>query len=195
MLPTRDTMDDAASSKRKMGDDEHDDDAPLVKDANGDNGDVDDEEEARKLEVKRAYNRLNAARARKRTKDHLAELCRKIEALSDKNSTIEGKNEELMKRIAVLAEENSVLRRFLVDSDAAASAASSSSRPTMGPHYKMNSATVGASLGASLNPSHKLAGLGQQPLLPPGSMTASHNYAAPGGPALWNFQNYQPSMF
>jgi hypothetical protein len=190
-------MDDTTtSSKRKLADEEEQHDAPLVNDGHGDNegggdGDVDGEE-ARQLEAKRAYNRLNAARARKRTKDHLAELCRKIEALSDKNSTIEGKNEELMKRIAVLAEENNVLRRFLVDADAASVAASS--RSTMAPLYTMNSSTVGPSLAASLNPAHKLAAMGPQPLLPPGTtMAASHNYAPSGGPTLWNFQNHQQS--
>jgi hypothetical protein len=193
-------MDDTTTtSKRKMDHkEEQDGEAPLANDVPVDagDGDGDEEEEARKLEAKRAYNRLNAARARKRTKDHLAELCRKIEALSDKNATIEGKNEELMKRIAVLAEENNVLRRFLVDSDAAAAAAASSRPAAMAHHYKMSASAAGASLAASLNPAHKLAALGPQPLFPPGQMNASHNnYAASGGPSLWNFQSHQSSMF
>jgi hypothetical protein len=81
-------------------------------------------EEERLLEEKRAYNRRNAARARKRTKDQLAELCRKVELLSDKNKTLEEKNDELMRAVASLADENSILRRIIVDKSTASSSAS-----------------------------------------------------------------------
>jgi hypothetical protein len=89
-------------------------------------------EEERKLEEKRAYNRRNAARARKRTKDQLAELCRKVELLSDKNKTLEGKNEELVRAVASLTDENSILRRLIIDRNAASSSASTMPQFGMG---------------------------------------------------------------
>lgn len=68
-----------------------------------------------KLEAKRAYNRANAARARKRTKDHITELCRKVESLSDRNDSLEEKNVELTSRLTTLAEENKLLRSVILD--------------------------------------------------------------------------------
>lgn len=72
-------------------------------------------EEERKLEEKRAYNRRNAARARKRTKDQLAELCRKVESLTDRSEALEATNSALTKRVVALTEENMLLRRIILD--------------------------------------------------------------------------------
>jgi hypothetical protein len=78
-------------------------------------------EEERKLEEKRAYNRRNAARARKRTKDQLAELCRKVESLTSRSEALEATNSELTKRVVALTEENMLLRRIILDKQAALS--------------------------------------------------------------------------
>ena len=83
-------------------------------------------EEERKLEEKRAYNRRNAARARKRTKDQLAELCRKVEVLSDKNKSLEDKNEELLRAVASLTDENTILRRLIIERNATTNSSTNS---------------------------------------------------------------------
>jgi hypothetical protein len=132
-------------------------------------------DEVLKLEAKRAYNRLNAARARKRTKDQLEDLCRKVERLADKNDKLEERNEELMKRIALLTDENRVLRRFLLDSDSA------------------TSRSIGSTVSVSFNPTQELATVGAQPLVPPLPRT-SYTFT-PGGPSLWTLQQQQPGMF
>lgn len=82
-------------------------------------------EDERKLEEKRAYNRRNAARARKRTKDQLAELCRKVEALTDRNKSLEGANAELTKRVVALTDENVLLRRIILEKQTSQNAAMS----------------------------------------------------------------------
>jgi hypothetical protein len=79
-------------------------------------------EEERKLEEKRAYNRRNAARARKRTKDQLAELCRKVESLTNRSEALEASNSELTKRVVALTEENMLLRRIILDKQASQAA-------------------------------------------------------------------------
>jgi hypothetical protein len=76
-------------------------------------GDV--SEETLKLEAKREYNRINAARARQRTKDHIAELCSKVQGFEEKNAALEQRNESLMTRIAALRDENMVLRSILLE--------------------------------------------------------------------------------
>jgi hypothetical protein len=75
----------------------------------------DTSEEKLKSEEKREYNRINAARARQRTKDHIAELCNKVQGYEDKNAALEQKNETLMNRIAALRDENMVLRSILLE--------------------------------------------------------------------------------
>jgi hypothetical protein len=72
-------------------------------------------EEERKLEAKRAYNRANAARARKRVKEQLVELCQKVETASDKYDKLKEKNDELEKLVVSLNEENQMLRRVLAE--------------------------------------------------------------------------------
>jgi hypothetical protein len=79
-------------------------------------------DEDRKLEEKRAYNRRNAARARKRTKDQLAELCRKVESLTDRSEALEATNSALTKRVVALTEENMLLRRIILDKQTQAAA-------------------------------------------------------------------------
>jgi bZIP transcription factor len=138
---------DQQQRKRTMSDGSDDDD----EDTSPGNGQDNDEssktmtEEVRKLEEKRAYNRRNAARARKRTKDQLAELCRKVEVLSDKNKSLEDKNEELLRAVASLTDENTILRRLIIDRNVTSSTSSNSGNaPTQ--------FTVGNS---SVQPSHQ----------------------------------------
>jgi hypothetical protein len=92
------------------------------------------DEDRKKLEEKRAYNRRNAARARKRTKDQLAELCRKVESLTDRSEALEATNSALTKRVVALTEENMLLRRIILDkqTQAAAVAGMSSVAPSGG---------------------------------------------------------------
>lgn len=80
------------------------------------NVEEDDATEQLRLEAKREYNRINAARARKRTKDHIAELCEKVQDLEDKNATLEAKNQSISSRVSALIEENKVLRLTLLES-------------------------------------------------------------------------------
>jgi hypothetical protein len=145
-------------------------------------GDPGADEDGRKLEAKRAYNRLNAARARKRTKDQIADLCRKVERLTDKTEKQQEKNEELLKRIALLTDENRVLRRFLLDSDSA------SARAIVNP-FVTNSLAAKASTAAAAGLTHKLPSLGAQPLVQPLPTFQM------GGPSMWNLQNQQSGMF
>src|SRR3569623_1057305 len=72
-------------------------------------------EEERKLEAKRAYNRANAARARKRVKEQLVELCQNVEESSDKYDKLKEKHDELLKRVSSLSEENQILRRVIME--------------------------------------------------------------------------------
>jgi hypothetical protein len=75
----------------------------------------DDPEEQLRLEAKREYNRINAARARERTKGHITELCIKVRDFEDKNAALETKNESLMSRVVALMDENKVLRSILLE--------------------------------------------------------------------------------
>jgi hypothetical protein len=70
----------------------------------------DAEEEGRKLEEKRAYNRRNAARARQRVKDQLTDLSEKVENFSHQNDNLKQANEELQDKIKMLTEENQSLK-------------------------------------------------------------------------------------
>jgi bZIP transcription factor len=80
------------------------------------NVEEDEAAEQLRLEEKREYNRINAARARKRTKDHIAELCGKVQEIEEKNATLEAKNQSLSSRVSALIEENKVLRLTLLES-------------------------------------------------------------------------------
>jgi bZIP transcription factor len=80
------------------------------------NVEEDEAAEQLRLEAKREYNRINAARARKRTKDHIAELCGKVQELEEKNATLEAKNQSISSRVSALIEENKVLRLTLLES-------------------------------------------------------------------------------
>lgn len=79
---------------------------------------VDEEEEAKRLEAKRAYNRKNAARARQRVKDQLASLSVKVESLTNKNDKLEQANEEMGKKLAAVTEENQLLKRMIMQNNA-----------------------------------------------------------------------------
>jgi hypothetical protein len=148
------------------------------------------EDEARKLETKRAYNRLNAARARKRTKDQIADLCRKVGRLTDKIEKQQEKNEELLQRIALLTDENRVLRRFLLDSCHNSDSASARS---LGNPFVTTSPAANASIAAAagLNSTHKLPSLGAQPMVP----TLPSFPIGGASPGMWNLQNQQSGMF
>jgi hypothetical protein len=76
----------------------------------GDSQPEDAEDEAHKLEEKRAYNRRNAARARQRVKDQLTDLSEKVENFSHLNDTLKQANEELQDKVKVLTEENQSLK-------------------------------------------------------------------------------------
>lgn len=70
-------------------------------------------QEERELAEKREYNRRNAARARQRVKDQLADLSGKVEQYSSRNSQLEGENEELRRANDRLQEENNQLRQYV----------------------------------------------------------------------------------
>jgi hypothetical protein len=98
----RDPSDEEGDSKRA---------ALSAEDASvGDSQPEDAEEEARKLEEKRAYNRRNAARARQRVKDQLTDLSEKVENFSHQNDNLKQDNEELREKVNMLTEENQSLK-------------------------------------------------------------------------------------
>lgn len=72
------------------------------------------EHDERKLAEKRAYNRRNAARARQRVKDQLAELNIKVENFANRNAEVEDQNKKLLAQVKALTEENQTLRRYIV---------------------------------------------------------------------------------
>jgi hypothetical protein len=76
----------------------------------GDSQPENPEDEGRKLEEKRAYNRRNAARARQRVKDQLTDLSEKVENFSHLNDTLKEANEKLQDKVKVLTEENQSLK-------------------------------------------------------------------------------------
>jgi hypothetical protein len=79
----------------------------------GDSQPEDAEDEAHKLEEKRAYNRRNAARARQRVKDQLTDLSEKVENFSHLNDTLKQANEELQEKVKVLTEENQSMKLIM----------------------------------------------------------------------------------
>jgi hypothetical protein len=81
-------------------------------------GDEEDDSAHTQLETKRAYNRLNAARARQRVKDQLSDLSKKVENFSQLNEKLQHSNEELQCQVLTLAEENSNLKLFIASSNA-----------------------------------------------------------------------------
>lgn len=109
-------------------------------------------EDARKLEEKRAYNRKNAARARKRVKDQLSELCRKVESFSDKNEALQEANAELSKRVSALTEENLLLRRLILEKQVTAA----------GVHHHQGMQSVGPAQGGLSGLSGMVAPQNQQ---------------------------------
>lgn len=121
---------DSTAFKRQRGMAVINEDASTIKDQ--DTGSVTSmtEEERQKLDAKRAYNRLNAARARKRTKDQLSSLCRKVESYSDKNEQLEASNQDLLKKVSALSDENKILRRLLIDADGPAARPMMHAMPT-----------------------------------------------------------------
>lgn len=72
-----------------------------------------EEEDRRKLEEKRAYNRKNAARARQRTKEHILELTARAERYASKNEELQKANETLLGQVKALNEENQRLRQIV----------------------------------------------------------------------------------
>lgn len=102
-------------------------------------GDDDLEEQRKRLEARRAYSkcesathmkslvlgchtqlqdfithtdRMNAARARKRTKDRISDLCIKVEEQAGINAKLQKTNKELTDRLDRLSDENRELRRL-----------------------------------------------------------------------------------
>jgi regulator of replication initiation timing len=75
---------------------------------------LDPDDEARKLTEKRAYNRRNAARARQRVKDQLADLSQKVDSYVNKCSELERDNKKLSEQNKQLGSENEKLRRIVV---------------------------------------------------------------------------------
>jgi len=78
-----------------------------------DKGQPDDDEDLRKLEEKRAYNRKNAARARQRTKEHILELTARAERYASKNEQLQQANDSLTAEVERLTEENQRLRQLV----------------------------------------------------------------------------------
>jgi hypothetical protein len=79
----------------------------------GDSQPEDEEDEGKKLEEKRAYNRRNAARARQRVKDQLTDLSEKVENFSHQNDNLKQANEELRDKVKMLTEENQSLKMHM----------------------------------------------------------------------------------
>lgn len=79
------------------------------------------DDDDRKLEEKRAYNRRNAARARQRTKDHILELTARAERYAAKNDELQKANDSLLADVKALTEENQRLRQLVRSSNPGAS--------------------------------------------------------------------------
>ena len=76
-----------------------------------------DHETSKILEAKRAYNRLNAARARQRTKEHLTALCQRLDSYAEKSKLLNEKNKELALRAETLLNENKLLKQLLLEQE------------------------------------------------------------------------------
>ena len=67
-------------------------------------------DEERRREVRRAYNRLNAQRARQRTKDKIATLTSQVNSLEEQQATLFGTQQQLQRDVQRLQQENNALR-------------------------------------------------------------------------------------
>jgi hypothetical protein len=67
------------------------------------------EDEARKLESRRAYNRKCAAKARKRSKDLISQLQDEVNKLNQDKATLERTNEVMQARLKLLEQQNQTL--------------------------------------------------------------------------------------
>ena len=119
-----------------------------------------------------------AARARRRVKDQLADLNARVQVYGDTNSKLQEANEELVRRVAVLTEENLVLRQQLRNqhpaglataatslpgvTDTAAAAAAAAVAGLSGIGTSLLGGGAGAASALPINPSHALR---QQALL------------------------------
>lgn len=68
-----------------------------------------DDDEARRLEARRAYNRQCAAKARKRSKDLIAHLQQQVEELSKDKAQLERTNEVMQAQLQLLEQQNRTL--------------------------------------------------------------------------------------
>lgn len=68
-----------------------------------------DEDEARRLEARRAYNRQCAAKARKRSKDLIAHLQQQVEQLTKDKTALERTNEVMQAQLQLLEQQNRTL--------------------------------------------------------------------------------------
>jgi len=68
-----------------------------------------DEDEAKRLEARRAYNRQCAAKARKRSKDLIAHLQAQVEELSKDKAALERTNEVMQAQLQLLEQQNRTL--------------------------------------------------------------------------------------
>jgi len=68
-----------------------------------------DEDEARRLEARRAYNRQCAAKARKRSKDLISHLQQQVEQLTKDKTTLERTNEVMQAQLQLLEQQNRTL--------------------------------------------------------------------------------------
>ncbi|GKZ01320.1 hypothetical protein MPSEU_001083000 [Mayamaea pseudoterrestris] len=67
------------------------------------------------IESKRAYNRMNAARARQRTKDQIQSLRKQLNDLAESSSHLQVENNDLSERLNALESENKLLRAALLN--------------------------------------------------------------------------------
>lgn len=68
-----------------------------------------DEDEARKLESRRAYNRKCAAKARKRSKDLISQLQEEVQQLNQDKAKLERTNEVMQAQLKILEQQNQSL--------------------------------------------------------------------------------------
>lgn len=117
-MDTKQNVNQEAGQKRK----DRSDDEALVSGKNARRAESDleinpdeskEDDDRRKLEEKRAYNRKNAARARQRTKEHILELTARAERYASKNEDLQKTNETLMAQVKALTEENQRLRQIV----------------------------------------------------------------------------------
>ena len=108
-----------------------------------------EDEDRRKLEEKRAYNRKNAARARQRTKEHILELTARAERYASTNEELQKSNETLLGQVKALTEENQRLRQIVNMPRSAVS--SSAAGPAPGAPISLPS-LGGGPTGATMQP-------------------------------------------